>query len=129
MNIEYTSELTVRKCREFPDYIFVFGDNLARYGKAGQACIRGERNTFGIPTKRYPSMADGSFFSDRRCERDHVLTALRELYKLAIRHTIVFPQNGIGTGLARMNETSPVLFGEMNEILFKHFGIRNGTNL
>lgn len=126
MNIEYTNQLSVRKCRQEPGFVFVYGDNLAGYGTAGQACIRNEPNAFGIPTKRYPSMADGSFFTDKQCERQHVIKALRELYSLARYTTIVFPENGIGTGLARMEEYSPNIFKEMNEILLKHFRIRNG---
>ena len=126
MNIAYTNDLSVRRCQDFPGSVFVFGDNLAGYGTAGQACIRKEPNAFGIPTKRYPSMAAGSFFTDRDCEREHVLKALRELYTLGKRRTIVFPQNGIGTGMAKMSELSPKLFAEMNEVLLKHFGIRNG---
>lgn len=126
MKIEYTNELNVQMCKTNPEKIHVFGDNLAGYGTAGQACIRKEPNTFGIPTKRYPSMANGSFFTDQQCEREHVLTALRELYSLAKRYTIVFPSKGIGTGMAKMSQYSPKIFTEMNEILLKHFGIRNG---
>lgn len=126
MNIEYTNDLTVRKCQANPEHIHVFGDNLAGYGTAGQACIRKEPNAFGIPTKRYPSMEAGSFFTDKECERQHVLKALRELYSLAKRRTIVFPSKGIGVGMAKMRETSPKLFAEMNDILLKHFGVRNG---
>lgn len=126
MNIEYTNDLTVRKCRDQPGYVYVFGDNLAGYGTAGQACIRKEPNAFGIPTKRYPSMEDGAFFTDQQCEREHVLKALRELYTLARHTTIVFPSKGIGTGMAKMKQSSPKLFAEMNNILLKHFNIRNG---
>lgn len=126
MNIEYTNDLTVRKCRDQPGYVHVYGDNLAGYGTAGQACIRKEPNAFGIPTKRYPSMEVGSFFTDRDCEREHLLKALRELYTLGRHTTIVFPSKGIGTGMAKMQQSSPKLFAEMNDILFKHFGIRNG---
>ncbi|MNC26168.1 hypothetical protein D3C75_742900 [compost metagenome] len=126
MNITYTNELSIQKCRANPEHIHVFGDNLAGYGTAGQAAIRNEPNAFGIPTKRYPSMEAGSFFTDRDCEREHVLKALRELYSLAKRRTIVFPSNGIGTGMAKMREMSPKLFAEMNDILLKHFGVRNG---
>lgn len=126
MNIEYTDNLTVEMCKANPAKVFVFGDNLAGYGTAGQACIRKEPNSFGIPTKRYPSMAAGSFFTDYECERNHVLTALRELYTIGRRQTIVFPKNGIGTGMAKMSRYSPTIYAEMNEILMKHFGIRNG---
>ena len=43
-----------------PNKIFVFGDNLARTGKAGQAIIRDEPNVIGVPTKISPR----KFFSD-----------------------------------------------------------------
>jgi hypothetical protein len=127
MNIEYTSDLTVGKCQSYPEYIFVFGDNLAGIGTAGQAIIRHERNAFGIPTKRYPSMHIGAFFKDNECEREHVLKSLRELYTLARKHTIVFPTDGVGTGMAKMQQYSPDIFKEMNDILLKHFNIRNGN--
>lgn len=126
VNVEYCDHYTVEKCRQNPEKMFVFGCNLAGYGTAGQACIRREPNAFGIPTKRYPSMEVGAFFKDRDCERKHLLKALRELYTLGRHTTIVFPQNGIGTGMAKMKQSSPKLFAEMNDILFKHFGIKNG---
>lgn len=124
--IEYCDFYTSTICKANPNKIFVYGDNLIRSGTAGQAVIRFEPNAFGIPTKRYPSMHEGAFFKDKACEREHVLRALRELYALARTHVIVFPRKGIGTGLAKMNEKSPLLFAEMNDILFKHFKIRNG---
>lgn len=126
MNIEYTDELTVDLCRANPVKVFVFGDNLAGYGTAGQACIRNEVNAFGIPTKRYPSMGLGAFFSDSECEKEHVLNSLRDLYVLSKRHTIVFPTSGVGTGLAKMQEYSPIIYSKMCEILLKHFGVKNG---
>lgn len=126
--IEYTDNLTVELCRANPAKIFVFGDNLAGTGTAGQACIRKEPNAFGIPTKRYPSMAAGSFFTDQKCEREHVLSSLRQLYLLAKRSTIVFPIKGVGTGLAKMNQTSPKIYAEMCEVLLKYFGIRNAND-
>lgn len=127
MNVEYTDRLTVELCRANPAKVFVFGDNLAGYGTAGQACIRKEPNAFGIPTKRYPSMHDGSFFSDSECEKNHVLSSLRELYSIGRRSTIVFPTSGVGTGLARMSTCSPLIYQQMCEILLKHFGVRNGN--
>lgn len=76
--IEYTDNLTVELCRNNPAKIFVFGDNLAGTGMAGQH--RKQPNAFGIPTKRYPSMHDGSFFSDSECEKNHVLSSLRVVF-------------------------------------------------
>lgn len=128
MKVEYIDKLTVDVCRANPTKVYVFGDNLAGYGISGQACIRKEPNAFGVPTKRYPSMATGSFFTDKACEREHLLTALRDLYILARTRTIVFPKNGIGTGLAKMKETSPALYQEMSSILNKYFGVANGKD-
>lgn len=126
MKIEYCDDLNVKLCRENPEKIYIYGDNLAGYGTAGQACIRNEPNAFGIPTKRYPSMTVGSFFTDKECERQHVLKSLRGLYVLGKTRTLVFPTNGVGTGMANMPGSSPKLFAEMSEILLKHFNIRNG---
>lgn len=125
MNIEYTDRLTIDLCRANPAKVFVFGDNLAGMGTAGQACIRKEPNAFGIPTKRYPSTHIGAYFKDSPCEMEHVKTSLRHLYHLAKTRTIVFPSSGVGTGLAHMPTKSPLIYAEMCEILLKHFGVRN----
>lgn len=123
--IEYTDNLTVDLCRANPAKVFVFGDNLAGYGTAGQACIRKEPNAFGIPTKRYPSTHEGAYFSDSPCEMEHVKKSLRQLYSVSKRYTIVFPENGVGTGMAKMPTKSPEIFKEMCEILMTHMNIRN----
>lgn len=125
MQIEYTDNLSVKMCRESPHKIFVFGDNLAGFGEAGQAVIRKEPNAFGIPTKRYPSTHIGAYFKDSDCEKEHVLNALRVLYSSGKNRTIVFPSKGIGSGMAKMPQYSPRIFAEMNAVLLKHFGIRN----
>src|SRR4249920_1405493 len=102
---EITEELyTSKLLRSSPEKIFVFGDNMKRYGKGGQAVIRGEPNAFGIATKRYPSRDDWAYFSDKADEMEFVLNDLRELYTLAKESVIVFPSSGIGTGLAKMQE-------------------------
>ena len=127
MNIEictekYTSELL----SENQEKIFVFGDNMKRYGKRGQAVIRSEPNAFGIATKRYPSMDNWAFFSDKDDEFDCVLDDLRGLYILSKRNTIVFPAAGIGTGLAEMEKRSFAIWSKMNSILKDYFGYVNG---
>jgi len=109
-------------CKENKGMIFVFGDNLESYGKGGQAVIRDCDNAFGIPTKRKPSMNEDAFFSDQDDEEKIVLKKLRELYKEMLKgKIIVFPKNGLGTGLAKMNEKSPKIFMMMNDIIEKHF--------
>lgn len=126
MNTETEVVFSVALCRTCPDVIFVFGDNLIRRGTAGQAVIRGEPNAFGIPTKRYPAMRDGSFFSDQQDEIDAVVRSLRELWVKSKGKTVVFPVKGLGTGLARMKSKSPVAYKTMCDILAKHFNYHNG---
>lgn len=40
MKIETTDIVDVNICRQFPDKIFVFGDNLIGKGKGGQSGIK-----------------------------------------------------------------------------------------
>lgn len=57
MNIEIAHEpYTPELLRANREKIYVFGDNMKRYGKRGQAVIRDEPNAFGVATKRHPSM-------------------------------------------------------------------------
>lgn len=117
------ARMTAASVRKKPDCIFVFGDNLIKQGKGGQAVIRDEPNAFGVPTKRLPSRAQDAYFSDQNDEIEAVKAALRELYVLGKTHTLVFPEDGLGTGLAKMKEKSPLAFKTMNEILKNHFNI------
>ena len=127
MNIEiehsfYTPELL----RSNPDKIYVFGDNLIRKGKGGQAIIRDEPNAFGIATKRLPSMKENAFFSDQDDEMQAVAEDLRKLWKLGQTHVIVFPASGIGTGLAQMEKRSFAIWSKICWILKDYFGYVNG---
>ena len=48
--------------RRHRDRLFVFGDNDARRGLAGQAAIRGEPNAIGLATKRSPSHVAHAYY-------------------------------------------------------------------
>lgn len=107
-----------------PDKIFVFGDNLIKKGKGGQAMIRDAQNAFGIPTKRLPSMSQDSFFSDKEEEDLAVLASLRTLYTMSLKgKEIVFPLDGLGSGLAEMDKRSPILYKKMNNIIKDYWNI------
>jgi hypothetical protein len=45
-----------------PDHIFVFGDNVLRYGYGGAASLRDMKNTYGFITKRKPNNEKSSFY-------------------------------------------------------------------
>src|SRR6185437_11401462 len=47
-----------------PNSLFVFGDNLQRRGRGGQAAIRDAANAVGLPTKRAPRWDEAAFFTD-----------------------------------------------------------------
>ena len=127
MNIEICTENYMSKLLyENQEKIFVFGDNMVRKGKGGQAVIRDCPNAFGVATKRYPSMNEDAFFSDQPDEFDVVMNDLRQLYKLSKSHTIVFPVGGIGTGLAQMEKRSFAIWSKMCWILKDYFGYVNG---
>ena len=109
--IEYRAYITREMLRAEPEKLFVFGDNLQRRGFGGQAKeMRGEPNAIGIPTKRHPTMKEGAFFTDsvlpywiESCGRDFIKL-------LSFEGTIVWPQTGIGTGLAQLKERAPLIW-------------------
>ena len=111
------NHITTEMCKRFPVVIHVYGDNLLKKGKAGQATIREMDNAFGIPTKRLPSMAADAFFSDQDDEFEAVENALRQLYKLSKKHQITWPLAGLGTGMAKMEEKRVFSMGCIN---FRH---------
>ena len=122
IKVELIDKLTVKECNKNPNKIYVFGDNLEGYGKKGQAIIRDCPNAFGIPTKRKPFMNQDAFFRDTISDKLAVSRALVKLRLLAYNgKTIVFPSNGIGTGLADMGNTSPSLFIWMNNFIDNNF--------
>lgn len=108
--------------------IFVFGDNLLRKGKKGQAVIRDEPNAFGIATKVKPSTTDDSYFNDAdERHKEAIIMDIERLVKLrSSGKYIVFPKAGIGTGLSKMPEKCPELFRFLCMELKSRFGFVNG---
>lgn len=113
MNIIYQYRIYRKDLKANPDFLYIFGDNLSRQGLGGQAKeMRDEVNAFGIATKRsithnYPE----DYFFDDQEDVTIILYEEFERLKKTIREnayrTIVWPLDGIGTGLARMPEFAP----------------------
>lgn len=107
----YTREMA----RSLPDSLFVFGDNMARQGFGGQAAaLRGEPNARGIPTKWRPSNADDAFFLDSDLAGE-VQSQIDAVFDELARHLregreVVWPEDGVGTGLARLEEKAPQIY-------------------
>lgn len=119
---------SIEQCRANPRSIYVFGDNLLRVGEAGQASIRSCNNAVGIATKKKPSMEKSSFFSDT--EYDKLESFLKkEMGKIiAIMFsdnldTLVFPKDGLGTGLSKLPQMAPNVFLVLSTLLYETFGI------
>jgi hypothetical protein len=108
-----------------PDVIFVFGDNGWRKGMGGQAKeIRGEPNALGVVTKKatYDVFSDDDF-EDAKKVIANDLRLLRNVIFNGI--TVVFPLDGIGTGLANLKECAPKIWAFLC-VGLAELGIRNG---
>lgn len=102
-----------------PHITYVFGDNEQRTGMGGQAGeMRGEPNAFGIPTKKAPNNHHSSFWSDVNYNEKTVFLRLRffELEKkLYNKEVVVFPLDGIGTGLSDLPNKAPRIYAYVME--------------
>lgn len=89
------------------DVLYIFGDNEQRDGYGGQAgAMRGEPNAVGVATLSYAKP-----WSDQDAARQcRVIDG--DLYPVLVHllrgGIVVFPEDGIGTGIAKLAETSPV---------------------
>lgn len=103
--VKYMPWITRDMLRAKPDAIFVFGDNAQRYGLGGQAKeMRGEENAVGVATLYEP----GKFYDDspnvlRIVSRDLLIVA----NWIVAGKTVYVPQDGLGTGLARLADHRP----------------------
>lgn len=99
--------------RRNPGVLYVFGDNLQRAGRGGQAReMRGEPNAVGVATKIAPDMGRYAFFTDDPGDVIAQNRMLDEDMKPLFEHVkrggiIVWPADGIGTGLSDLPNRSP----------------------
>lgn len=105
-----------------PDNIYVFGDNDLREGLGGQAKeMRGEPNSIGIRTKKAPHQGEDAYYTDDEYS-DNVKKINEDInlirQKCVLRgKTLVLPEDGIGTGLANLNQTAPKTAKFLNAVL------------
>lgn len=136
--IKYSGWYSAELCQEHQHLTFVFGDNVKRFGMGGQAIIRHEPNSYGIPTKRLPSMASGSFFEEGNAvDLDNVLSRIEVLWgRLKDGHTIVIPINedgevSLGLERARLKEVAPSIYSTIVqhvEEMSNVYGVTYGKN-
>lgn len=121
--IEVVDRFSVAELRAHPDTLYIFGDNLAERGMRGQAVIRGQLNAMGIPTKKAPSMRDSAFFDDIQLEFN-VLRIEEAIVQIERRvandeniKRVVFPADGLGTGLAQLATRAPKTAAELDRLV------------
>ncbi len=115
--LEYRDNITRRMLKDEPNTLFIFGDNIVKKGYGGQAAVmRGEPNAVGIPTKLYPSMKEGSFFSDDNYNIFMVVFDRCEAQLMHHTGKIVWPLAGIGTGRAQLRIRSPRIWDAIEQL-------------
>lgn len=113
--LKFTGLYSTSLVRQHPFKVFVFGDNLMRYGKGGQAVIRDVPNTLGVATKAEPTMARDAFFYEQWLEKHlrHVIDDLVKVGRAAETSDVVIPFTkgghsvSLGLGLAKLDMHSP----------------------
>lgn len=110
--IRFVYRYSPSMARNDPHTLYVFGDNMQRRGRGGQAIIRDLPNAFGIPTKNAPSYSPSSYFTDADLPR--ILPILDECFAELADHLdsggdVVWPEDGIGTGLAELPQRAPAI--------------------
>ena len=119
----YTSKLL----KANPNKIYVFGDNNQRQGKKGQASVRDEANAMGISTKLRPSADEDAFMTDNQIKANAAIIDSDIAKIKATGKTVVFPKDGLGTGLAALKSKAPNTYEYLVIRLKEEFGFDNNT--
>jgi len=113
MPLLYIRRYTRELIQDHPDWLFVFGDNLKRSGRAGQAAeARGEPNAVGIATKHAPGIREQDFFTDNdmalwvNAEKETLFKLMKHITSGGV---VIWPLDGIGTGLSELPDRAPKL--------------------
>jgi len=119
MPIEFQKIITRKQVQQNRHKIYVFGDNLQHEGYGGQAkAMRGECNTIGIPTKFSPY----EYF--RESSYNLVIPIIKMYFDEIKQHLndnkiIVIPEDGIGTGLAKLKTKAPNIWKYIKQEMIK----------
>ena len=123
-----SKRFSIEQCRTNPTTLFVFGDNLERYGEGGQAIIRRQTNAIGLVTKKKPGGTKDSYFSDIEYEQNiKIIEEDIERIKEYVKNykTICFAQFGLGTGLSDMPRKCPKTFCYLTVRLLEEWQFNN----
>ena len=102
-----------------PDVLYVFGDNEQHVGMGGQAGeMRGEPNALGVPTLKAPGE---HWTDDNYAHQCAVIDTHLYPVRLALQagDVVVFPLDGIGTGIAQLPQCAPRTFQYLTKEVLK----------
>lgn len=108
-----------------PKAYYVFGDNNCRVGKGGQAGeMRGEPNAIGIRTKKNPSYDIDAYYIDSEYN-ENVKNISEDFLKVVAAldqgSLVVYPTDGVGTGLSNLKESAPKTLAFIEDVVLKLF--------
>lgn len=105
--------------RRNAEVLYVFGDNCQRVGFGGQArAMRGEKNAVGVATKYSPARCFGDDPAEVEAQNRIIDEDMKPLFAHVMRGGIViWPADGIGTGLADMPNQAPRTFSYLHQKL------------
>lgn len=109
---------SIKDVQKHKNWLFVYGDNDIHIGNGGQAIIRDEPNTIGVPTKKLPSMSKKAFYTDAELEdnKKKINAAFRDIQSRSKYYDhVVFPEDGLGTGLAMLPTYAPQTLEHINK--------------
>lgn len=129
-NVKTVTIFSETECRDNPSNLYVFGDNMERVGRGGQAVIRYEPNSIGIATKK----SCGEFMHDSEYTLNQVainkdIEAIKTKMKFPGYKAIVFPVAGLGWGLANMQLQCPKTALYLCKRIMEEFGFNNLNDL
>ncbi len=125
--VEVVSRYTNTDVKANANKIYVFGDNTQRTGTGGQAQIRNNENAFGIATKLQPNNSAAAFMSDNdlQSNKDVIDSDIAKIKTDG--RSLVFPKDGLGTGLAKLKQKAPQTYSYLKQRLQEEFGFNNDT--
>ena len=98
-----------------PTVLYIFGDNEMRVGYGGQAAeMRDEPNAVGVATL----LAPGTYWTAVDVARQNAVidADLKRVFDhVAKGGHVVYPLDGIGTGLAHLRESAPLTFDHLQK--------------
>jgi hypothetical protein len=130
-NIEVVTRYTDVDVKANPNKLYIFGDNVKRIGTGGQAQIRNNPNAMGIATKLAPSMDESAFMTDKDLSKNKAIIDedIAKIKAAATGKVVVFPKDGLGTGLAKLKEKAPKTYTYLKQRLLEEFSFDNDKGI